>query len=178
MSVAQRNETSHRGLAIGYGVTPGTFRARREMQPDQAQTAGKLVVTSRAPFTARKTRAALRKAVSRARITRPGFRSVFVVEANRNRSVAPRVVEDVTPIRGVHQIDAEPLGRLAKCADLVAGRRRQEQDARHWVRPAAAAPDSAPRSSTRARSNTRRPFEPRRAAASAPPCPPVRAPAR
>jgi tRNA(Ser,Leu) C12 N-acetylase TAN1 len=51
------------------------------MEPEQIKKVGKLVVTSRAPFTARKTRAALRKAVFPARITRPGFRSVFVVEA-------------------------------------------------------------------------------------------------
>ncbi len=41
----------------------------------------KLVITSRAPFTARKTRAALRRAVSPARITRPGFKSIFVLES-------------------------------------------------------------------------------------------------
>lgn len=46
-----------------------------------SQKVGKLIVTCRAPFTARKTRAALRKAVWPARITRPGFRSLFVVEA-------------------------------------------------------------------------------------------------
>jgi tRNA(Ser,Leu) C12 N-acetylase TAN1 len=50
------------------------------METNQVET-GKLVVTSRAPFTARRTRAALRRAVFPARITRPGFRSVFVVEA-------------------------------------------------------------------------------------------------
>ena len=52
------------------------------MEPAQVQKVVKLVVTCRAPFTARKTRAALRKAVFPARITRPGFRSVFVVEAD------------------------------------------------------------------------------------------------
>lgn len=51
------------------------------MESDLSQRVGKLIVTSRAPFTARKTRAALRKAVFPARITRPGFRSIFVVEA-------------------------------------------------------------------------------------------------
>jgi len=51
------------------------------MQSGEVQKAGKLVVTSRAPFTARKTRAALRRAVFPGRITRSGFRSVFVVEA-------------------------------------------------------------------------------------------------
>jgi tRNA(Ser,Leu) C12 N-acetylase TAN1 len=51
------------------------------MEPEQSQKISKIVVTSRAPFTARKTRAALRKTVFPARITRPGFRSVFVVEA-------------------------------------------------------------------------------------------------
>lgn len=51
-------------------------------QQAQSQKLGKLVVTSRAPFTARKIRAALRNTVFPARITRPGFRSIFVVEAD------------------------------------------------------------------------------------------------
>ena len=51
------------------------------MSSDLSQKVGKLIVTCRAPFTARKTRAALRKAVFPARITRPDFRSIFVVEA-------------------------------------------------------------------------------------------------
>ena len=51
------------------------------MDSDLSQEVGKLIVTCRAPFTARKTRAALRRAVFPARITRPGYRSVFVVEA-------------------------------------------------------------------------------------------------
>ena len=42
---------------------------------------GKLVVTGRGPFTARKTRAAIREVIRGAKITRSGFRSVFVVEA-------------------------------------------------------------------------------------------------
>ena len=58
-----------------------TLRAGQETEPARVQGVGKLVVTSRAPFMARKTRAALRKAVFPARITRPGFRNVFVVEA-------------------------------------------------------------------------------------------------
>ncbi|HKZ81204.1 MAG TPA: THUMP domain-containing protein [Pyrinomonadaceae bacterium] len=51
------------------------------MRVAEVQKPSKLVVTSRAPFTARKTRAALRRAVFPGRITRTGFRSVFVVEA-------------------------------------------------------------------------------------------------
>lgn len=51
------------------------------MESDFSQKVGKLIVTCGAPFTARKTRAALRKAVFPARITRPDFRSIFVVEA-------------------------------------------------------------------------------------------------
>lgn len=51
------------------------------MEPDQTKQVGKIVVTSRAPFTARKTRAALRRALFPVRFIRSGFRSVFVVEA-------------------------------------------------------------------------------------------------
>jgi tRNA(Ser,Leu) C12 N-acetylase TAN1 len=51
------------------------------LESDQARRVGKLVVTSRAPFTARKTRSAIRRAVSPARFIPSGFRSVFVVEA-------------------------------------------------------------------------------------------------
>lgn len=51
------------------------------MEPDQAKQVGKIVVTSRAPFTARKTRAALRRTLFPVRFIRSGFRSVFVAEA-------------------------------------------------------------------------------------------------
>lgn len=72
------------------------------MQPAHSQKVGKLVVTGRAPFTARKTRAALRNAVFPARITRPGFRSVFVVEADGE---APELA------RQVHRGCAHLIGR-------------------------------------------------------------------
>lgn len=51
------------------------------MEQSQPQKIGKLVVTGRGPFTARKTRSAVRRAIRGAKITRSAFRSVFVVEA-------------------------------------------------------------------------------------------------
>jgi tRNA(Ser,Leu) C12 N-acetylase TAN1 len=71
------------------------------MEPDQVHKVGKLVVTSRAQFTARKTRGALRKAVFPARVTRPGFRSIFVVEAEGEpRELARQVYRDCAHLVG------------------------------------------------------------------------------
>ena len=59
-------------------------------------------------------------------------RSELVVEADRQRLVAPRVVEHVAAIGRVDEIDAEPLRRLAERARLVSGRRRKQQDSGHF----------------------------------------------
>jgi tRNA(Ser,Leu) C12 N-acetylase TAN1 len=67
------------------------------MESDLSPTAGKLIVTCRAPFTARKTRAALRRAAFPARITRSGFRSIFVVEAEREAIELARQVYRACP---------------------------------------------------------------------------------
>jgi len=75
MSVAQTNEQSIRFERLN----GGPLIWRTEVQTDPIH---KLVVTGRAPFPALRTRAALRKTLFPARITRPGFRFVFVVEAD------------------------------------------------------------------------------------------------
>ena len=60
--------------------------------------------------------------------------AVLVVEPDRNRLVAPRILDHVTAIGGEHQLDAEPLGRLAERARLIPGRRRQQENATHDAR--------------------------------------------
>jgi tRNA(Ser,Leu) C12 N-acetylase TAN1 len=62
-----------------------------------SQKVGKLIVTGRAPFTGRKTRAALRKAVFPARVTRSDFRSIFVVEAEGDAIELARQVYRACP---------------------------------------------------------------------------------
>ena len=54
-------------------------------------------------------------------------RRVFVVKPDRNRPVAPGIVEHVAAIGGKDQLDAEALGGLAERARLISGRRREQQ---------------------------------------------------
>jgi len=51
------------------------------------------------------------------------------VEAQRDGVVAPGIVEDVAAIRGEHQLKADPLRDLRKCARLITGGRGYEQNA-------------------------------------------------
>ena len=53
----------------------------------------------------------------------------FVVEAHRNRPVAPRIVEVIAAIGGQHELDAELGGRVVEAARLIARRRRAQQHA-------------------------------------------------
>jgi hypothetical protein len=50
---------------------------------------------------------------------------VLVVEADRNRLVLPRILNQVTPIRRENEFGPEPRGGVTERARLVAGRRRQ-----------------------------------------------------
>jgi tRNA(Ser,Leu) C12 N-acetylase TAN1 len=78
---------------------------------EAAQTSelGKVLVTGRQPFMARKTRAALRDAVFPARVTRPGFRSVFVVEAEGRASALAEQI-----YRGCHRLIGRATAVLAE----------------------------------------------------------------
>ena len=53
-----------------------------------------------------------------------GHGRVLVVEADRNRVVLPRILDQVTPIRREDEFDPEPRGGVTERARLVAGRRR------------------------------------------------------
>ena len=79
------------------------------MEVSEPPKLGKVVVTGRAPFTARKTRAALRNAVFPARVVRPGFRSVFVVEAEGE---SPQLAEQI--YRGCSRLIGRATAVLAE----------------------------------------------------------------
>ena len=53
-------------------------------------------------------------------------RGVFVVKPDRDRAVAPGILEHVTAIGGKDQCHAEALGSLAKRTGLISGRRREQ----------------------------------------------------
>src|SRR4030095_11557534 len=54
-------------------------------------------------------------------------RHILMVEANRNRGVAPRVVDRMTAVGGEDELHAEPLRRFAKRPRLISRRRRTPQ---------------------------------------------------
>ena len=55
----------------------------------------------------------------------------IVLEADRDRPIAPRVVQLVTPVGREDQLDTQPFGRLTERAGLVPGRCRDQQHSRH-----------------------------------------------
>ena len=54
-------------------------------------------------------------------------------ESDGDGAVPPRIVELIAAIGREHELHAQPLGRLAEHPDLIARRRRQEQDSLHRV---------------------------------------------
>ena len=114
----------------GLGGWPGSPSASRDARGDHRRP-----VADREDAVERRARAAATIAADRA---------VFVVEPDRNRLVPPRILEHVAPIGREHQLDAEPLGRLAERARLISGRRRQEENARHLSTSQAAFSTDAP----------------------------------
>jgi hypothetical protein len=52
---------------------------------------------------------------------------------DRNRAVAPRVVELVTAIRDEHEIDAELSGGFVEAARLIAEFGGEDEESGHWL---------------------------------------------
>ena len=182
-SVAERSIDAKPGHGQAGGAQPlarqllvARDRGRRERVPRQVRAPR----TTRAAITVGRSPTASTPSIgcSTAALERSP-RSTRASSWNRigSAAVLPRILEHVAAIGGEHQIDAEPFGRLAKRAGLVAGRRREQQHSTHQhpalsalaqhsapstlqtvvVRPELPAPDSARRNSTRARSDTARP---------------------
>ena len=59
------------------------------------------------------------------------YRPWFVVEADRQRAVAPGILECRAAIRRKRHLDRQPLGRIAEGSGLIPGRGRQQENA--WV---------------------------------------------
>ena len=104
------------------------------MEAAQASECGKVLVTGRQPFMARKTRAALRDAVFPARVTRPEFRSVFVVEAEGK---APALAEQI--YRGCHRL----IGRATAVLAEVESKPQSIKDAAVKIGTAEICPDES-----------------------------------
>ena len=87
---------------------------------------------------------------SRAALTISIERRRRLVETDRDRAIAPGVVEVMAAIGGEHERHPETLRRLVERSQLIAGRRRQKKDALH-VRSGPPAPMMARLNSTRVR---------------------------
>ena len=55
----------------------------------------------------------------------------FFVKPDSDCAIAPRVIELLAAIRGEHELDPKLLSRVVERPQLIAGRRRKQQDSGH-----------------------------------------------